>query len=341
MAKDITPPDPGVILDLLQAFRCSKIMFVAVSLGIFDHLNDGPKTLVFLAGELKADPGALERLLDACVGLGLLERGPHGYSNTAAASAYLCRNSPQRLTGYILYSNDVLWKLWANLEDAVREGTHRWKQTFGWDGPLFSNFFRDENLKREFLMGMHGYGLISSPQVVGAFDLGRYQTLVDLGGATGHLAIAACQRYPQLRAVVFDLADAVPLAREIVGGSSVAERVHVVAGDFFKDPLPKGDVYALGRILHDWTEAKILLLLGRIHEHLPSGGAIVIAEKLLEDDKCGPRWAQTQDVNMLTCTEGKERTLSEYEALLNRAGFVEVRGCRTPSPLDAVIALKR
>ncbi len=341
MAKDITPPDPTVVLDLLQAFRCSKVMFVAVSLGVFDRLDGRPETVQVLARDLKANPGALERLLDACVGLGLLDRGQHGYFNTAAASAYLCRNSPRRLTGYIRYSNDVLWKLWANLEDAVREGTHRWQQTFGWDGPLFSNFFHDENLKREFLMGMHGFGVISSPHVVGAFDLSCYQTLVDLGGATGHLAMAACQRYPQMRAVVFDLPDAVPLAVEITSASAVAERVCVVAGDFFNDALPKGDVYALGRILHDWTEEKILRLLSRVHEFLPPGGAVVIAEKLLEDDKRGPRWAQTQDVNMLTCTEGKERTLSEYEALLNRAGFVEVRGCRTPSPLDAVIALKK
>src|SRR5215831_7948354 len=106
-----------------------------------------------------------------------------------------------------------MWKLWENLEDAVREGTHRWRQTFGWEGPIFAHFFRTEEAKREFLMGMHGYGQISSPHVVAAFDLSPYRGLVDLGGATGHLAIAACERYPQLRATVFDVPDAVPLAQ--------------------------------------------------------------------------------------------------------------------------------
>ncbi len=340
MAKDITRPDPGIVLDLLQAFRCSKVMFAAVSLGVFDALVAGPKPLRLLAEELKANADALERLLDACVGLQLLDRDDRGYRNTPAASAYLCRNSPRRLTGYIHYSNDVMWKLWSNLEDAVREGSHRWKQTFGWDGPIFSHFFRTEEAKREFLMGMHGYGLISSPQVVAAFDLSKYRTLVDLGGATGHLAIAACERYPQMRAIVFDLPDVVNLAQEIVGDSSVAGRVKVVAGDFFTDPLPEGDLYTLGRILHDWTEEKILTLLRRIHERLPPGGAVLIAEKLLEDDKCGPRWAQMQNLNMLSCTEGKERTLPEYEALLRQVGFTEVLGCRTSSPLDAVLATR-
>ena len=341
MATDLTPPDPGIVLDLLQAFRGSKVMFTACSLGVFDVLAAGSRPLSDLAREIKANPDSLQRLLDACVGLGLLERDATSYRNSPAAAAYLCQGSPRRLTGYIRYSNDVMWKLWANLEDAVREGGHRWKQTFGWDGPIFSHFFRDESAKREFLMGMHGYGLISSPQVVAAFDLSRFRCLVDLGGATGHFAIAACQRYPQLRAVVFDLPEATPLAREIVAGSPAADRIQVTAGDFFADPLPDGDLFALGRILHDWSADKIIRLLAKIYDRLPAGGGMLIAEKLLDDDKCGPRWAQMQDLNMLACTEGKERTLGEYEGLLKRVGFTNVRGYRTSSPLDAVLAIRQ
>jgi acetylserotonin O-methyltransferase len=141
--------------------------------------------------------------------------------------------------------------------------------------------------------------------------------------------------------VVFDLPEAIPLAREIVGASPVAGRISFVGGDFFADPLPDCDLIAVGRILHDWSEPKILKLLTRIFEKLPQGGALLIAEKLLDEDKRGPRWAQMQSLNMLTCTEGKERTLSEYEALLKQTGFVEVQGCRTTSPLDAVLAIKR
>jgi acetylserotonin N-methyltransferase len=105
--------------------------------------------------------------------------------------------------------------------------------------------------------------------------------------------------------------------------------------------LPEGDLYVLGRILHDWAEEKILALLSRIHAVLPPSGAILIAEKLLWGDKTGPAWAQMQNLNMLACTEGRERTLREYEELLARADFVDVRGCPTNSPLDAVIAQKR
>src|SRR5262245_23591018 len=118
--------DPTIVLDLLEAFRRSKTMFAAVSLGVFDALDSGSKSLDRLAVELAANQDGLERLLDACVGLQLLRRNGSDYENTSVATDYLTRSSPRRLTGYINYSNNVMWRLWANLDDAVREGTHRW-----------------------------------------------------------------------------------------------------------------------------------------------------------------------------------------------------------------------
>jgi acetylserotonin N-methyltransferase len=340
MATDLTPPDASRVLDYIEAFRRSKAMFAGVSLGVFDALAAGPKAANDLASIIKADADTLTRLLNALVGLGLLTRDGDRYANTPAADAYLVSSSPMQMTGYIRYSNDVIWKLWANLEDAVREGTHRWKQTYGTDGPIFNNFFQTDARKREFLMGMHGFGVLSSPHVANAFDLSRFRTVADLGGATGHLTIALCQRWPQLRGVVFDLPAAVPVANEVVGRSPVKDRIQVVTGDFFENALPPADLYALGRILHDWTAEKCATLLKKVHAALPPGGGLLIAEKMLHDDKAGPSWASMQDLNMLTCTEGRERTLGEYEQLLKAAGFAEVTGCRTSAPIDAVLAVK-
>jgi acetylserotonin N-methyltransferase len=334
-------PDPSPIIDLIDAFRRSKTMFTAVRMGVFDRLEGGPETLATLAVDLQADADALERLLDGCVGLGLLEKSDGGrYANTDLARVYLHRSSPSALTGYILYSDEVLFRLWANLGDAVREGTHRWKQTFGIDGPIFDHFFRDPESVRTFLLGMHGYGVLSSPRVVAAFDLSGFRRLVDLGGATGHLATAACERYPELRAAVFDLPVVVEFGREIVRHSPAADRVEMISGDFFADELPEADLYAVGRILHDWSVEKIRKLLRKIYTRLPAGGGLLIAEKLLAADKSGPTAAHMQSLNMLICTEGKERTLEEYAELLREAGFGEVRGVRTGAPVDAALAIK-
>src|SRR5262249_3599690 len=163
------------------------------------------------------------------------------------------------------------------------------------DGPLFDSFFQSEENKREFTWGMHGFGLLSSPEVVAAFDLSAFRALVDLGGASGHLAVAACRRYPHLRATVFDLPSVVTLTRAMLAAEpDVAPRVAVQAGDFFTDALPPADLYAVGRILHDWPDERVRHLLGVIFRALPPGGALLIAEKLLDDDRAGPRWAQLQ-----------------------------------------------
>jgi acetylserotonin N-methyltransferase len=337
----MTTPDPAPVIDLIDAFRRSKAMFTAVRLGVFDRLERGPDKLETLAADLPANADALERLLDGCVGLGLLEKlADHRYANTAVASAYLCRSSPAAMTGYILYSDEVLFRMWANLEDAVREGGHRWLQTFGTDGPLFDQFFSNPESMRTFLLGMHGFGVLSSPRVVAAFDLSGFHKLVDLGGATGHLAVAACERYPHLRAAVFDLPPVVEFAREQVRLSPAADRVDLIPGDFFTADLPEADLYAVGRILHDWSDEKIRRLLRKIFERLPAGGGLLIAEKLLAPDKSGPTAAHMQSLNMLICTEGKERTLEEYSALLQEAGFGNVRGQLTGAPVDAVLAVK-
>jgi acetylserotonin O-methyltransferase len=333
-------PDPSPIMDLIEAFRRSKVMFAAVSLGIFDLLEGEPVNAVPLAAELRVEVEPLERLLDACVGLKLLRRNGASYKNEPVASTYLCRNSERALTGYILYSNDVLFRLWSHLEDAVREGTPRWKQEFDIDGGIFDHFFRTEEAKQTFLQGMHGLGLLSSPKVVEAFDLSRFRRLVDLGGATGHLAIAACERYPGLHAVVFDLPQVIEVARAHASRSHAAQRVEVIAGDFFRDDLPEADLFAVGRILHDWSEDKIHKLLAKIYQRLPKGGGILISEKLLREDKTGPSSAQLQSLNMLVCTEGKERTLVEYCRLLEAVGFRMVQSRITGAPLDAVLAVK-
>ncbi|HYL78075.1 MAG TPA: methyltransferase, partial [Bryobacteraceae bacterium] len=262
---------------------------------------------------------------EACLSLGLLEKRGATYVNTAEADKYLRSDSPDTLTGYIRYSNAALYPMWGHLEDAVREGTHRWKQTFGFDGPIFSHFFRTEDAMREFQRGMHGFGQLTSPAVVAAFDLSRFHRLVDLGGGSGHLAEAARARYPHMEATVFDL----PGVAQMFPGT--------IAGDFFTDPLPPADLYSLGRILHDWSEEKIRRLLVKVYAALPPGGGLLVGERLLEPHYVS---AHMQSLNMLVVTEGRERSAEEYAALLREAGFSSVSSRQTGVPLDAILALK-
>jgi acetylserotonin N-methyltransferase len=335
-----THPDPAPILDLIEAFRRSKTMFTAVRLGVFDALQDAPMATDSLAQTLHLNAGALGRLLDACVALQLLHRDGDAYQNTALASRYLVNSSPATFSGYICYSDRSLFLLWSHLDDAIREGTNRWAQTFGSREALFDYYFRDAEATRSFVRAMNGFGQLTSPLVARAFDLSRFSQLVDVGGATGHLAIAACEAHANLRATVLDLPRVEPFAREHITSSAVSDRIEFIARDFFSDPLPAANLYALGRILHDWGDTQIGNLLEKIFQALPSGGGVLIAEALLDDDRTGPIPAMMQDLNMLVCTDGRERTFAEYRALLKAAGFTNADYRRTGSPLDAVLAIK-
>jgi acetylserotonin N-methyltransferase len=333
-------PDPKPVLDLIEAFRHSKTMFTAESLGIFDRLHEHAATAAELAEQLGLHPSALERLLDGCAALGLLAKKDGVYRNEPVAEHYLCSGSPDTLSGYVRYSDEALFRMWANLADAMREGSPRWKQTFGVDGNIFGGFYRTDDAMRSFLRGMHGFGMITSPDVIGAFDLSRFRRMVDLGGGTGHLAIAACRRYPDLHAVVFDLPRVTAIARENIAACGLTDRVAAHDGDFFADALPEADLYAVGRILHDWNDEKAAVLLRAICHRLPSGGGLLIAEKLLNEDGVGPLAANMQSLNMLVVTEGRERTLSQFAQLLRDAGFGDVEGRRTGVALDAILAAK-
>jgi len=333
-------PDPAPIIDLLDGFRRSKVMFAAVGMGIFDLLEGAPLTAAEAAARLGTNLSATERLLEACVGMGLLNRSDGVFANKPVASVYLREASDRALNGYINYSNLMLYPCWGNLEDAVREGTARWTQTFGSEKPIYENFFSTPEKMRTFTMGMHGLGLTTSPSVARAFDLSGHRTFADLGAATGHLAITACETWPNLTGIVFDLQKVLPMAQEYIDASPARARLSLIAGDFFSDELPAADLFALGRILHNYDDDRCRLLLRRIFDRLPPGGALLLAEKLVAEDRSGPLNAHLQSLSMLVLTEGKERSLSEYGALLKQVGFGDVEGRKTGQYLDAVLARK-
>jgi len=325
-------PAPQIVPDLLEAFRRSQAMFTAVEFGVFEAT---PITAADFAARIQSDKRATELLLDTCVSLGLLTRTDGVYTNTTESETYLKRTSPHTLAGYALYSRNVLWRLWQHLPDAVREGTHRWPQAFQMRGPIFSHFFKTEESMRTFLTGLHGLGMLSSPQAIAAHDLSAVEHFVDLGGGTGHLALAFLDRYPNARATVFDLPQVIPLTASIT-----QNRVATIAGDFFNDPLPPADCYALARIIHDWSLPKIQTLLAKIHEALPAGGRLLICETLVNEERTGPARSLLQSLSMLTCTEGQERTAAEYDAICKAAGFSRTTAVTTGAPIDAVLAIK-
>jgi acetylserotonin N-methyltransferase len=277
----------------------------------------------------------------------------------------------------------VLYPLWRELGAAVRTGGHVWQRSMGFASApdAFAHIYGPSGGGvRQFMAGMHAFSQLSAGPLLSAFDLSNFRHLVDIGGATGALAAAAVAAYPSLRATVVDLPSVVELAQAhflappYLADPRLASRIGWVAADVFTQPdrVPSGDLFVLSRILHDWDAARCAAVLGLVLSRLPPGGALLVAEMLLEaggEDAagagggaaaesggegaagagggvegapggCGPLGARLQDLNMLVQTHGRERSLAGYASLLAAAGFCRVSGRVTGSYLDAVIAHK-
>jgi hypothetical protein len=173
-------------------------------------------------------------------------------------------------------------------------------------------------------------------------DFGRFRRLLDIGGGSGAYDIELCKQYGALRATVFDLPHVAAIAAGKIAGAGLSGRIATLGGSFFEQ-LPAGhDVHLLSMILHDWDEAKNRALLRRSFEALPGGGAVVISELLVDDEKTGPAPAALMSLNMLIETEGRNYTPAEYSVWLEDAGFRHVETVRFDAPAanGAVIGRK-
>uniref|UniRef100_A0A673CNA7 Acetylserotonin O-methyltransferase-like n=1 Tax=Sphaeramia orbicularis TaxID=375764 RepID=A0A673CNA7_9TELE len=318
---------------LLQA------LFTASKMGVFDLLQRKPGLdAAQVAQEIKAAVKGTEGLLGACVSLGLLQSKEKFYKNTDLATRYLWSDSPFSLHGYIQHCNETLWPLFSHLESAVREGTNQHERAFGKKAnDLFQDtYYNNQSVKLRFMNAMHSIAKVTGKAVATAFDLSSYKTACDLGGCTGAIAYELTKAHPEMSVTVFDLPEVVEMS-EHFHPSHTDNRVSFVAGDFFKDELPKADLYILARILHDWPDEKVHILLKKIGDACTPGCAVLLAETMLDGQTA---YSALQGLNMLAQTEGMERTESQYADLLSKHGFGDTRVVRTMNFLDAFLAVK-
>eukprot|EP01114_Cavostelium_apophysatum_P023221 TRINITY_DN8686_c0_g1_i1.p1 TRINITY_DN8686_c0_g1~~TRINITY_DN8686_c0_g1_i1.p1 ORF type:complete len:376 (-),score=87.79 TRINITY_DN8686_c0_g1_i1:80-1129(-) len=335
------------LIEMMNAFRKSKVLFAAIKLGVFETLKN-PASPVELATNLKCDQTALEGLLNACVHYDLLQKKDNIYSLSSTSTEFLLEKSPYPLTGYAMHSNDVLYKLWDHLEDSVRTGSNVWKEAFNVDQKeIFGNIYKDKNALKRFTNAMNSFSRLGGDALVQAFDLSRFKKITDLGGGSGALVIAALQRYKDLQGVVVELPsmtdNTTEYIRKVAATGTVQDlerRISVHGCDFFAEDFPSSDLYVLSKILHDWDLPRIKQLLRKLYQKMSPGGGLLLLEILLDENKCGPEHGVLQNLNMLVQTEGAERTFAEYEALLKEAGFSAVEARKTGQMTDAVLAIK-
>ncbi|RVE66332.1 hypothetical protein OJAV_G00106460 [Oryzias javanicus] len=336
---------PFKLLEYLNGFRVSKVIFSACELGVFDLLLNSaePLSAQTVARELRTSVDGMERLLDALVGIEILEVEVTGgtalYSSTDVASLYLAKGSAKSLHDMIIYQSQTIYPLWRNMADAVREGRNQNQKTFGLPPEdVFQAIYRSEEEMLKFMGLMNSSWVLDGHDVVTAFNLSGFQTIVDLGGCTGALAREMAQAYPSSSVTVFDLPQVVEAAQKHFSQENQA--VVFQTGDFFSGEIPAADLYVLARILHDWPDDKCLKLLKKIYDACKPGGGVLLVEAMLFENRRGPVMAQIFSLNMLVQAEGRERAPSDYSHMLHKTGFHNIQVCRTGKSYDSILAIR-
>lgn len=334
-------PSPVPLMALSTAFWAFKTLAAAHELGLFEHLADGGSTTAAeLADTLHLARRPAEMLLTGCAALGLLDKSGGRYFNNAASEAYLVPGKPHYFGGWVEMADKRLYAGWGKLAEALR--TNR---PTTWDASIQDSLFDGEDPKMLALFweAMHSLSIMTARALGQALDLGRYRRLLDIGGGSGAFDIELCRQYGALEAAVFDLPHVAAIAKEKVDAAGFGHRIASIGGSFFGD-FPEGyDLHLFSMIMHDWDEAKNKELLRRSYESLAPGGAVVISELLVNDDKTGPAPAALMSLNMLIETEGRNYTSAEYSGWLADAGFVDIETIRFDSPgaNGAVVGHKR
>jgi O-methyltransferase len=290
---------------------------VAATLRIADHITRGRQTAPELAEAVRADAGALGRVLRHLVSAGVLRRDQSDRYVLTARGEALRDDHPAGMRA-MLDLDSAIGRAdlsFVQLLHTVRTGEPAFPAQFGrsfWD-----DLAADPTRSASFDAQMAADVAAWAPDIVAAYDWGSLGHVVDVGGGNGALLIAMLHRYPDLRGTVLDLPGAAETARKALTAAGLADRSDAMAGSFF-DPLPPAaGGYLLCAVLHDWDDAPARAILRRCAEAAGTGGRVFVVEKLVTDTD----HRTEMDLRVLAYFGGRERGIAEFTALAAAAGL--------------------
>ena len=333
-------PTPEKILQTGLAFWASKILLSAIEMGVFTELASGPQPFDALSGRLGLHPRSARDFLDTLLTLGFLQRDGDRYGNTPETDLFLDRKKPSYVGGILEMANHRLYPFWGHLTEALQTGEPQNELKSGGPG-LFETLYADPTRLKGFLAAMTGISHGANMTIAHSYPWKDHQTFVDVGTAQGDLAVQIALANPHLKGLGFDLPEVAPIFEEYVEASGVAERLSFVPGDFFKESLPKADVVLMGHILHDWDLPTKKMLIGKAFDAIPKGGALVVYESIIDDDRSQNAFGLMMSLNMLIETPGGfDYTGADCSSWMKEAGFSSTRAEHLVGPDSMVIGVK-
>jgi hypothetical protein len=334
------PPTPEAILQTGLAFWPAKTLLSAIELGVFTELAKGPETLAGLTSRLGLHQRSARDFFDTLVALGFLTRTGDRYANTVDTDLFLDRTKKSYVGGILEMANARLYRFWGDLTEALKTGQPQNEVKSGGPG-MFETLYAEPARLKQFLEAMTGISRGANMGIARQFPWAGYRTYVDVGTAQGDLAAQIALANPHLTGQGFDLPEVGPIFTEYVTSLGLSSRLTFAAGSFFTDPLPKADVVLMGHILHDWDLSEKKMLIDKAYEALPKGGALVVYESIIDNDRSKNAFGLMMSLNMLIETPGGfDYTGADCEGWMKDAGFASTRTEHLIGPDSMVVGIK-
>ena len=333
-------PSPDRIMQVGFGFWASKTLLSAIELGLFTELAQHPEAGGTLEQRLGLHPRSAPDFLDALVSLGFLERREGIYSNTPETDLFLDKGKPSYLGGMLEMANNRLYGFWGHLTEGLRTGRLQNEAKSG-EMPFFEALYSEPDRLREFLGAMTGLSHQANREIAMRFPWRGHTTFADVGTAQGDLAVQIALANPHLTGLGFDLPEVAPIFNDYVQNNGLESRLRFVDGDFFADDLPQVDVVTMGHILHDWNLDEKRALIGKAYDALPEGGALIVYEAIIDDDRSQNTFGLLMSLNMLIETPGGfDYTAADCIGWMRDAGFTTTRTEHLVGPDSMVIGNK-
>lgn len=339
-AEDAEALTPDAIMQLGVGFWGSKTLLSAVELRLFGQLSQtGPQRCEELRDRLGLHPRSARDFFDALVALGMLERDDDGrYSNTAATERFLDPAKPSYVGGLLEMANSRLYGFWGSLTEALRTGEPQSESKSG--DEFFTTLYADPEKLEQFAGAMSGLSTATGQAIAAKFPWSDYTSVIDIGCAQGAVPVAIATAHDHLTGGGFDLPVLKPIFDSYVDRHALSGRLSFTPGDFFADPLPNADVLIMGHILHDWTLEQKRVLLQKAYDALPEGGALIVYEAIIDDDRRHNAFGLLMSLNMLIEGSGFDFTGQDCRAWMSDTGFEHSYVEHLVGPDSMVVGIK-
>jgi O-methyltransferase domain/Dimerisation domain len=333
-------PQPDHILQVGLGFWAAKTLLSAVEMDLFTELAKHPEDLETLQGRLGLHRRSARDFLDALVALKFLERRDGKYYNTPATDFFLDKHKQSYIGGLLEMANHRHYGFWARLTTGLRTGLPQNEIKDG-GADVFAAIYANPAVLKEFLRAMTGVSHAANQAIARQFPWSKYRTAVDVGTAQGDLITQVALINPHVEGIGFDLPAVGPIFEDYVAANGLSGRVKFSAGSFLDQALPKADVVMMGHILHDWNLDEKRMLVRKAYEALPAGGAFIVYDSIIDDDRSTNAFGLLMSLNMLLETLGGfDYTGADCAGWMKEAGFRESRMEHLVGPDSMVIGIK-